>query len=70
VGYPPRLPDITPLDSSFWGRCKQIVYQTTPNTEEELRGRIITAAATVTPEMSRQHRKMRQRMFRRKWAKF
>jgi hypothetical protein len=51
VGWPSRLPDITPLDFFFWGHCKEIVYRTMPNTEEELRGRIITTAATVTPEM-------------------
>jgi hypothetical protein len=51
VNWPPRSSDITPLDFFFGGHCKEIMYHTMPNTEEELRGRIITAAATVTPEM-------------------
>lgn len=51
VPWPPRSPDLTMLDFFLWGHIKNIVYRTAPDTVEELRQRIIEAAATVTPEM-------------------
>lgn len=38
--WPPRSPDLNPLDYYLWGRIKDIVYATEVNTEEELRERI------------------------------
>lgn len=36
VAWPPRSPDLTPLDFFLWGTMKQRVYVTVPNTREEL----------------------------------
>ena len=50
VAWPPRSPDLTPLDFFFWGTMKDLVYATPVETEEDLVGRIVDAAA-VTAEM-------------------
>jgi len=51
--WPPRSPDLTPLDFFLWGHIKEYVYQTPVNDREELHMRIMEAFATVTPEMIR-----------------
>ena len=51
VAWPPRSPDLTPLDFFLWGHIKNTVYRTAPDNVEELRQRILAAAATITPEM-------------------
>lgn len=40
VAWPPRSPDITPMDFYVWGHLKDIVYATTVETREELVERI------------------------------
>ena len=40
TGYPPRSPDLTPLDFYLWGTLKNTVYVTKPQTLEELRDHI------------------------------
>lgn len=40
VAWPPRSPDINPLDFYLWGHVKEIVYKTAVNTREELLQRI------------------------------
>jgi hypothetical protein len=46
--WPPRSPDITPLDTFFWGgMVKERIYQTPINNREDL-GRGITYRS-VTP---------------------
>lgn len=49
--WPPRSPDLTPLDFAIWPYIKNIVYQTQPNSMADLRERIINAFGTITPEM-------------------
>ena len=51
VEWPPRSPDLTPLDFFLWGYLKSKVYQTRPQTLQELRQRIERICATVTVEM-------------------
>ncbi|KAJ4447807.1 hypothetical protein ANN_09815 [Periplaneta americana] len=51
TAWPPRSPDLTPLDFFFWGYIKDIVYKTVVADLEDLRRRIVAACATVTPEM-------------------
>lgn len=51
TAWPPRSPDLTPLDFFFWGYIKNIVYKTPVVDLDDLRRRIIAACATVTPEM-------------------
>lgn len=38
--WPPRSPDLNPLDFFLWGHLKSLVYKTPINTEAELRQRI------------------------------
>lgn len=38
--WPPRSPDLTPLDFYLWGRIKQLVYDTPVHTKEELQNRV------------------------------
>lgn len=51
VSWPPRSPDLTPLDFFLWSHVKALVYQTPVHNEEELILRIRNALTTVTPEM-------------------
>jgi hypothetical protein len=47
VTWPPRSPDLTPMDFFTWGRVKDIVYRTTPTTPEDMRQRIIQAFRSI-----------------------
>jgi hypothetical protein len=52
IAWPPRSPDLTPLDIFLWGFVKDRVY--VPSLSEnvaELRTRITVEVAKVTPEM-------------------
>lgn len=52
VRWPPRSPDLTPLDFFLWGYLKEIVYAGEPPADVEiLRNRIIAAAENVPYEM-------------------
>lgn len=53
IEWPPRSPDLTPLDFFLWGLLKQKVYKTRPQTVPELRVRILQACAEITPEQLR-----------------
>lgn len=49
--WPPRSPDLTPLDFFLWPYIKNIVFYTEPDTMEELIQRIRDACLTITPQM-------------------
>jgi len=49
--WPPRSPDLSPLDFFLWGYIQSQVYATLPLNREDLRNRILQAFNTVTPEM-------------------
>ncbi|GBN08167.1 hypothetical protein AVEN_1034-2-1, partial [Araneus ventricosus] len=49
VEWPPRSPDLNPLDFFLWGYIKQRLYATPPLTLQELRNRITDACARVSP---------------------
>ncbi|GBM70919.1 hypothetical protein AVEN_263592-1 [Araneus ventricosus] len=51
IPWPPRSPDITPLDFFLWGFVKNIVYKTPVPSLDELKRRIVTAIQNVTPKM-------------------
>ncbi|GBN14200.1 hypothetical protein AVEN_163250-1 [Araneus ventricosus] len=51
VEWPPRSPDLNPLDFFLWGYIKQRVYATPPPTLQELRNRITNACASASPAM-------------------
>lgn len=53
ISWPPRSPDLTPLDFFLWGHIKNVVYRTPPTTEEDMRQRIVNACAGITPIMLR-----------------
>lgn len=47
IEWPPRSPDLTPLDFFFWGYLKDRVYKTKPQNLDDLRHRIITEVALI-----------------------
>ena len=49
--WPPRSPDLTPLDFFLWGYVKDLVYQVRINDLAHLKTRITNAINSVTPEM-------------------
>ena len=49
--WPPRSPDIIPLDFFLWGYVKDRVYRTPVRDVETLQSRIIEVLATVNEEM-------------------
>lgn len=48
--WPPRSPDLTPLDFYLWGRIKEQVYSTPVLTREELLNRVHDAFTNITPD--------------------
>lgn len=48
--WPPRSPDLTPLDFYFWGCMKELVYSTPVENEIELVGSIVEAGAIIQEE--------------------
>ena len=54
IAWPPRSPDLTPMDFFLWGFVKdQVFVPPFPANVVELRTRITAAVAKVTPEMLR-----------------
>jgi hypothetical protein len=51
--WPPRSPDLTPMDFFLWGYIRDIVYQTLPRSRDDLIAKIREASQTVTPVMLR-----------------
>ena len=51
--WPPRSPDLTPLDYFLWGYIKGSVYSTTVRNEEECHQRILRAFESVDEDMIR-----------------
>ena len=51
IEWPPRSPDLTPLDYFYWGYLKNRVYETKPAHIDELRERIIQCSNLITPEI-------------------
>lgn len=47
VNWPPRSPDLTPLDYCLWGWMKSEVYKLKVNTRDELVARILNTAALI-----------------------
>lgn len=50
VNWPPRSPDLTPLDFSIWGILKDEVYREPINSLDHLKARIIEEVNKITPE--------------------
>ncbi|GBP93868.1 hypothetical protein EVAR_92799_1 [Eumeta japonica] len=49
--WPPRSPDLTPLDFYVWGRAKELVYATEVQNVEDLREWIEAAFQKIQQEM-------------------
>ncbi|GBN14024.1 hypothetical protein AVEN_109008-1 [Araneus ventricosus] len=49
--WPPRSPDLIPMDFFLWEYLKQQVYATPPPTLQDLERRITDACANLTPAM-------------------
>ncbi|GBM45707.1 hypothetical protein AVEN_14150-1 [Araneus ventricosus] len=47
VAWPPRSPDLNPLDFFFWEHMKSLVYETPVNSAEDLVARIVVAADKI-----------------------
>lgn len=47
VAWPPRSPDLSPLDFFVWGHMKSLIYDTPIETEEDLIARIMIAARVI-----------------------
>lgn len=60
--WPPRSPDMAPLDFFLWGFLKNKVYLTLPDNREDLINKIRIASLEVTAEMLR---KVRENFVRR-----
>ena len=51
IEFPPRSPDLTPLDFFLWGYVKDKVYSTKPATINELRSSIEIKCTQIQHEM-------------------
>ncbi|GBL62149.1 hypothetical protein AVEN_225592-1 [Araneus ventricosus] len=51
MAWPPRSPDITPLDFYLWGYVKQHVYSERINDINNLKQRIMDVIHSVTPDV-------------------
>lgn len=51
IEWPPRSPDLTPLDFFLWGYLKSKVYHTKPNDIAELQERIRNEIRQITPQV-------------------
>ena len=51
ISWPPRSPDVTPLDFFLWGYIKDIVFATKVADLAELKQRILAAFETVTDDL-------------------
>lgn len=56
VHWPPRSPDLTPLDFCLWGWMKSEVYKERVNTREELVARIMNSAALINEQQDKLRR--------------
>lgn len=50
IEWPPRSPDLTPLDFFLWGYTKSKVYVNRPESLEDLKERIRVEISQITPE--------------------
>ena len=52
MAWPPRSPDLTPLDFFLWSEVKRLVYISEPTTVEQLKQRILDAFDQVKSKRS------------------
>ncbi|CAH1956259.1 unnamed protein product [Acanthoscelides obtectus] len=51
IEWPPRSPDLSPLDFFMWGHLKSKIYATQPTSLEGLRQRIVNECLQITPQI-------------------
>lgn len=51
--WPPRSPDLTPLDFYLWPTVKEVVYSTPINTRQELENRVVEALENINLDVLR-----------------
>ncbi len=51
IRWPPKSPDLTPMDFFFWGYVKQVVYQQPIQDLNHLKSRIIEAVQSIQPDV-------------------
>lgn len=51
IPWPPRSPDLNPLDFFLWGAVKDYIYSTEIRNLEDLEARMTVAYQMITPEM-------------------
>jgi hypothetical protein len=51
VLWPPRSPDLNPMDFFLWGYTKNLVYKIIPTSENDLKEKIRNAFRSITPLM-------------------
>jgi hypothetical protein len=50
VGWPPRSPDLAPLDFYLWGHLKAKVYAVKTRSVEHLQEQVFIACSEITPQ--------------------
>lgn len=53
IEWPPRSPDLNPLDYFLWGHLKNVVYSTKPESLDDLKTRIMRECANISRETIR-----------------
>ena len=48
--WPPRSPDLSPLDYFLWGHLKSVVYQNRPRALDDLKDAIATECQRISTE--------------------
>jgi hypothetical protein len=51
IAWPPKSPNLTPLDFFLWGYVKNTVYKVKINDLQHLKARMRDSVATVTPKI-------------------
>jgi hypothetical protein len=51
IPYPPRSPDLTPLDFYLWGHVKEMVYKENPQTINQLKSAITCTIENINSEI-------------------
>lgn len=64
IEWPPRSPDLAPLDFFLWGHLKSKIYATQPESLDDLRNRIINECRQITPQiLSNVRERFQQNLF-------
>jgi len=50
MAWPPRSPDLTPMDFILWGHVNALIYMSPVDSEEDLIACVVEAAATTSQQ--------------------